>query len=203
MENNLLRIILFVLLFFLLTTDYTALLRQVMLSFDDESDTGGTTSDNQDISHRQRYHQKQKTDETGDAGSALSSAIEEQETEETVLRLEEFLDDSDHYSVDQKNVRRDRIINAVKNSCLPKLICELNASENKDNLTPSELGLLNLIRDTSISATAEVTSKYHFAAHMGQLIAGIEGTGCHNFYPDCPIQGFRIGSQATIDKPAV
>lgn len=47
-------------------------------------------------------------------------------------------------------------------------------------------------RDTSITATAEITSKYHFAAHMGQLISGIEGTGCHNFYPDCPLPGFRI-----------
>lgn len=34
---------------------------------------------------------------------------------------------------------------------------------------------------------AEVASRYHFAAHMGQLIAGIEGQGCHNFYPTCPL----------------
>ena len=25
-------------------------------------------------------------------------------------------------------------------------------------------------------------SKYSFAAHMGQLVRGLEGTGCHNFY---------------------
>ena len=29
-------------------------------------------------------------------------------------------------------------------------------------------------------------SKYSFAAHMGRLVRGVEGTGCHNFYPDCP-----------------
>lgn len=29
-------------------------------------------------------------------------------------------------------------------------------------------------------------SKYRFAAHMGQLVRGLEGTGCHNFFPDCP-----------------
>lgn len=51
---------------------------------------------------------------------------------------------------------------------------------------------LFVYRDTSITATAEITSKYHFAAHMGQLISGIEGTGCHNFYPDCPLPGFRV-----------
>ena len=32
-------------------------------------------------------------------------------------------------------------------------------------------------------------SKYHFAAHMGQLIRGVEGTGCHEFYPSCPFTG--------------
>ena len=26
-------------------------------------------------------------------------------------------------------------------------------------------------------------SKYGFAAHMGQLVRGIDGQGCHNFYP--------------------
>ena len=29
-------------------------------------------------------------------------------------------------------------------------------------------------------------SKYSFAAHMGQLVRGVEGQGCHNFYPGCP-----------------
>jgi len=47
-------------------------------------------------------------------------------------------------------------------------------------------------RDTSISVTAEVTSKYHFAAHMGQLIAGVDGAGCHNFYPACPFPGLQV-----------
>lgn len=59
------------------------------------------------------------------------------------------------------------------------------------NATKSLLRLF-YCRDTSISATAEITSKYHFAAHMGQLISGVEGTGCHNFYPDCPLPGFRV-----------
>ncbi|KAJ8935373.1 hypothetical protein NQ318_022901 [Aromia moschata] len=35
--------------------------------------------------------------------------------------------------------------------------------------------------DTSISTTAELTSKYHFAAHMGQLINGVDGTAVTTF----------------------
>lgn len=49
-----------------------------------------------------------------------------------------------------------------------------------------------LNRETTISTTAEVTSKYHFAAHMGQLINGIDNTGCHNFYPGCPFPGLQV-----------
>ena len=32
-------------------------------------------------------------------------------------------------------------------------------------------------------------SKYHYAAHFGQLIQGYEGQGCHNMYPMCPFSG--------------
>ena len=32
-------------------------------------------------------------------------------------------------------------------------------------------------------------SKYHYAAHFGQLIQGYEGHGCHNMYPMCPFSG--------------
>ena len=32
-------------------------------------------------------------------------------------------------------------------------------------------------------------TKYHFAAHMGQLIRGQEGSGCSNFFPSCPFTG--------------
>jgi hypothetical protein len=38
----------------------------------------------------------------------------------------------------------------------------------------------------------EVISRYHFAAHMGQLLADVEGNGCHNFYPNCPLSGSKV-----------
>ncbi|KAG8040645.1 hypothetical protein G9C98_002641 [Cotesia typhae] len=83
--------------------------------------------------------------------------------------------------------RREQIMMTIKTACLPKLICELTASSHQVQLSEMEKSLLNLIRDTSLSTMAEVASRYHFAAHMGQLIAGIEGQGCHNFYPTCPL----------------
>nr|KAF7416694.1 hypothetical protein H0235_011225 [Vespula pensylvanica] len=46
--------------------------------------------------------------------------------------------------------------------------------------------------DTSLSTIAEVPSRYHFAAHMGQLISGVEGQGCHNFYPTCPLPSVSV-----------
>ncbi|KAG8237249.1 hypothetical protein J437_LFUL011277 [Ladona fulva] len=87
---------------------------------------------------------------------------------------------------------RAKLLDTMRNSCLPKLICELNATPNKEKLTDSERALLSLIRETSISTRAETPSKYHFAAHMGLLISGVEGTGCYNFFPSCPFPGLQV-----------
>ncbi|XP_076760734.1 geko [Xylocopa sonorina] len=89
-------------------------------------------------------------------------------------------------------LRRARIMATIKTACLPKLICELTSSVHQDQLSEMERSLLNLIRDTSLSTMAEVPSRYHFAAHMGQLISGLEGQGCHNFYPTCPLPGSSV-----------
>ena len=88
--------------------------------------------------------------------------------------------------------RRARMMTTIKTACLPKLICELTSSVHQDQLSEMERSLLNLIRDTSLSTMAEVPSRYHFAAHMGQLISGLEGQGCHNFYPTCPLPGASV-----------
>ncbi|XP_015609626.2 uncharacterized protein LOC107274719 [Cephus cinctus] len=90
------------------------------------------------------------------------------------------------------NSRRAKLMSTIKTACLPKLICELTSTANQDQLSDMERSLLNLIRDTSLSTTAEVASRYHFAAHMGQLISGLEGQGCHNFYPTCPLPGSSV-----------
>lgn len=161
MEANLVRILLLIALFFLLSSDYSSVVRQLIPIFDDGEDD--SESNEVDIAPPKLSVEKIE-----------HNSLKADDNEKTLM------------------LARKKILNAVKNSCLPKLICELNAAPNKENLSQSEVSLLNLIRDTSISATAEITSKYHFAAHMGQLISGVEGTGCHNFYPDCPLPGFRV-----------
>lgn len=88
--------------------------------------------------------------------------------------------------------RRAKMMTTIKTACLPKLICELTSSVHQDQLSEMERSLLNLIRDTSLNTMAEVPSRYHFAAHMGQLISGLEGQGCHNFYPTCPLPGSSV-----------
>ncbi|XP_031834920.1 geko [Nomia melanderi] len=88
--------------------------------------------------------------------------------------------------------RRARLMSTIKTACLPKLICELTSSVYQDQLSEMERSLLNLIRDTSLSTMAEVPSRYHFAAHMGQLISGLEGQGCHNFFPSCPLPSSSV-----------
>ncbi|KAK9303551.1 hypothetical protein QLX08_004778 [Tetragonisca angustula] len=90
------------------------------------------------------------------------------------------------------NSRRAKMMATIKTACLPKLICELTSSVHQDQLSEMERTLLNLIRDTSLNTMAEVRSRYHFAAHMGQLISGVEGQGCHNFYPTCPLPGSSV-----------
>ncbi|XP_031787535.1 uncharacterized protein LOC100123493 [Nasonia vitripennis] len=93
---------------------------------------------------------------------------------------------------DNAITRRAKMMTTIKTACLPKLICELTSIAHQDQLSEMERSLLNLIRDTSLSTMAEVASRYHFAAHMGQLISGIEGQGCHNFYPTCPLPGTSV-----------
>lgn len=44
------------------------------------------------------------------------------------------------------DISKSQILATIKNACLPKLICELNATPQKDKLTDSEKSLLSLIR---------------------------------------------------------
>lgn len=78
------------------------------------------------------------------------------------------------------------VINTITGHCLPKLVCQLYSLQNTETISDSERNLINLIGSSSLSG---YSSKYNFAAHMGQLIRGVEGTGCYNFYPGCPFSG--------------
>jgi len=89
---------------------------------------------------------------------------------------------------------RSQMTKVMQEWCLPKLVCELYASigERQTPISEAEQGLLTIIKDTSWSLSGELTSKYHFAAHMGQLLANVEGNGCYNFYPSCPLSGPKV-----------
>jgi len=76
----------------------------------------------------------------------------------------------------------DEVLKTITVHCLPKLVCQLFALTSREQLTTSETNLINLIGSVSMSTP----SKYSYAAHMGQLVRGVTGQGCHNFYPSCP-----------------
>lgn len=81
-------------------------------------------------------------------------------------------------------------LRAISEHCLPKLVCELFTRETRMDFTDHETNLVSLIGATQLSAAGP--SKYHYAAHMGQLIRGFEGSGCHNFFPACPFSAHDV-----------
>ncbi|XP_025413016.1 uncharacterized protein LOC112685374 [Sipha flava] len=169
MDSGLTRFVVLVVLFFLLTGDLAGMVRHVF----EEAGYG----------KQSQRHQRSAAAGDRDATATTEAAAATANPAAADPDLEAF---AKSYSAKMK------LVNTIKDSCLPKLICELTASTNRDSLTESERYLLSLIRETTISTTAEVTSKYHFAAHMGQLINGIDNTGCHNFYPGCPFPGLQV-----------
>ena len=54
------------------------------------------------------------------------------------------------------------------------------------------------LRATQLSAAGP--SKYHYAAHMGQLIRGFEGGGCHHFFPACPFSAHDVRQIARQER---
>jgi len=83
---------------------------------------------------------------------------------------------------------KERMFLQISEYCLPKLVCELHARlPGGNSFTDSEKSLMTLIGSSWLGAVKP--SKYHYAAHFGQLIQGYEGNGCDNLYPMCPFSG--------------
>ncbi|KAL1455633.1 hypothetical protein WDU94_009715 [Cyamophila willieti] len=195
METNVLRVLILIILFFLLTCEYSTFISKLLSDDNNETEVLSDVNKPKPISRRSKdksYYNNEIS--LSEVMNGEEDEDEEEEDDESDSDTESKRSKSTFQSVKKK------MISTMKNSCLPKLICELNASTNKDALTEGEKSLLRLIRETSISMTAEVTSKYHFAAHMGQLISGIDGNGCHNFYPSCPLAGVQILNMLKKDK---
>ena len=93
-----------------------------------------------------------------------------------------------------------RVLTTITTHCLPKLVCQLFSLQTTETLSDSERNLISLVgwvrrhrvrvRTNNVgcrtSSLSGHPSKYNFAAHMGQLVRGVEGGGCHQFYPECP-----------------
>lgn len=196
MERTVLRIALLVMLFVLLSADYSSLVSTVFTALG-----GSVVSSDRGAAASSDGHRKVPT-APGDLGPMRRSEdlvrggrslADDDEDEDDVDDVEDVFDFGAGSTAKLFTAAgRSKLLATMRTSCLPKLICELHAAPHRQNLGESERSLLALIRETSISTTAEVTSKYHFAAHMGQLIAGIDGTGCHNFYPSCPFPGMQV-----------
>ncbi|XP_065360213.1 uncharacterized protein geko [Calliphora vicina] len=97
----------------------------------------------------------------------------------------------------QQKRMKSQLTDAIKDSCLPKMLCEM-ASKPEYMLTEKEKDLMNLIRSSSMSlAMNGAPSKWHFAAHMGELLryTGDELSGpmgCANLWPNCPISSKKL-----------
>jgi len=109
----------------------------------------------------------------------------QQQSGDQVIKGNERNDEADLDGLHSRQV----LLEEIRHSCLPRLVCELFAMEDKSSLSESELSLMTLISQTSLGTRANPSSNYHFAAHMGQLLVGIDGNGCQNFYPLCPLAG--------------
>jgi len=66
--------------------------------------------------------------------------------------------------------------------CIPKMICESSAADSGDleqNSVLKELGNKFLTEFDAVS--------YHLASMIGRLFQNVDGVGCHNLYPNCPL----------------
>ncbi|XP_029716900.2 uncharacterized protein LOC115260131 [Aedes albopictus] len=105
--------------------------------------------------------------------------------------------DSDNGQAADLAIHKERLKNSLREACLPKLLCEMAAKPNY-SLNVRERDLLSLIRSTTLSLTMAVSpTKWHFAAHMGQLLrdAGdslVTPMGCSHLWPSCPYSSKKL-----------
>ncbi|XP_068149651.1 uncharacterized protein geko [Drosophila tropicalis] len=92
---------------------------------------------------------------------------------------------------------RSQLTDTIKESCLPKMLCEL-ASKPEYQLSEKERELLRLIRSPTMPWMMNMPpSKWYFAAHMGELMRytgdNLSGPmGCANLWPNCPISSKKL-----------
>ncbi|KAK7070473.1 hypothetical protein SK128_004240 [Halocaridina rubra] len=73
-------------------------------------------------------------------------------------------------------------------ACLPKFICEIHAHAFSSDLTELEKDIIGLFRNYVIlEGPSSPVYTYQLAAHMGQLVTGLEPSPCRELYPSCPL----------------
>ncbi|GAB0095672.1 uncharacterized protein DMENIID0001_110770 [Sergentomyia squamirostris] len=93
-------------------------------------------------------------------------------------------------------ISKRKLTQTLRESCLPKMLCEMAAKPNY-SLTDREKDLLTLIKSTTLTlAMAVAPTRWHFAAHMGQLLRtgdAMAGTiGCSHLWPQCPFSAQKL-----------
>ncbi|XP_031623398.1 uncharacterized protein LOC116340836 [Contarinia nasturtii] len=90
------------------------------------------------------------------------------------------------------------LANHMREACLPKLLCEI-AAKPSNVITEKEQNLLDLIRSTTLSFVWQYSTptKWHFAAHMGQLMRDTidsfgRAAGCSELWPQCPFNSATL-----------
>lgn len=92
---------------------------------------------------------------------------------------------------------KSQLSDTIKESCLPKMLCEL-AAKPEYQLTEKERELLRLIRSPTMPWMMNMPpSKWYFAAHMGELMRhtgdNLNGPmACANLWPNCPISSKKL-----------
>ncbi|XP_049545433.1 uncharacterized protein LOC125957068 [Anopheles darlingi] len=106
-------------------------------------------------------------------------------------------EDTTGLSTAELAARKEKLKNSLREACLPKLLCEMAAKPNY-SLNVRERDLLSLMRSTTLSLTMAMSpTKWHFAAHMGQLLrdagdALVTPIGCSHLWPSCPYSSKKL-----------
>ncbi|XP_035793295.1 uncharacterized protein LOC118467192 isoform X2 [Anopheles albimanus] len=109
----------------------------------------------------------------------------------------DFDEDTTGLSTAELAARKEKLKNSLREACLPKLLCEMAAKPNY-SLNARERDLLSLMRSTTLSLTMAMSpTKWHFAAHMGQLLrdagdALVTPIGCSHLWPSCPYSSKKL-----------
>ncbi|KAJ6635271.1 hypothetical protein Bhyg_13856 [Pseudolycoriella hygida] len=110
------------------------------------------------------------------------------------------ISDLSHSSTKSNEAANHQVINLsanMRNSCLPKMLCEI-AAKPRTSLNDKEKTLLDLLTKTTLSTSWYASpSKWHYASHMGQLMRytgdAMNGPmGCSQLWPQCPFSSKRL-----------